>query len=213
MALVFFDIDGTLLSVSSERYFIRYLSKHKILTMKQYVAFLGFTCRYFLSYRQHVFKKNKAYLYQLPKQEIIKLAQQFVIDELEAYIRCDIVNQLNEHLKKRDTVILLSGTLQAIAMALGQRFKVATISATICQFDHQKRFCFQPPIIHPFKLAKKKIAEQWCKKYQKRLDTTIAYGDTIYDVPLLNAVAKPVAVYPDKGLKRIAKKKKWQIIS
>jgi phosphoserine phosphatase len=38
------------------------------------------------------------------------------------------------------------------------------------------------------------------------------YSDSVHDLPLLEAVARPVAVNPDHRLKRIARRRGWEII-
>lgn len=40
----------------------------------------------------------------------------------------------------------------------------------------------------------------------------IAYGDTVMDIPLLEHADHPVAVYPDKKLKKIALERGWEIV-
>jgi len=43
------------------------------------------------------------------------------------------------------------------------------------------------------------------------LSRSYAYSDSVTDLPMLEAVGEPVAVNPDKDLRRIAEERDWQI--
>lgn len=44
------------------------------------------------------------------------------------------------------------------------------------------------------------------------LATSVAYSDSISDIPFLEAVGSAVAINPDKALRRIARERGWQVI-
>ena len=44
------------------------------------------------------------------------------------------------------------------------------------------------------------------------LSTCYAYSDSVSDVPLLEAVGHPTAVNPDRGLRRVAAERGWQVL-
>jgi phosphoserine phosphatase len=44
------------------------------------------------------------------------------------------------------------------------------------------------------------------------LDASYAYADSLTDVPVLELVGHPVAVYPDEGLAALAWQKGWPIL-
>jgi phosphoserine phosphatase len=44
------------------------------------------------------------------------------------------------------------------------------------------------------------------------LSHSFSYGDGIFDVPVLELVGNPVAVYPDSQLRDYASQRGWQII-
>ena len=56
----------------------------------------------------------------------------------------------------------------------------------------------------------KKIEQVLSRLGVARVD--VAYGDTILDVPLLEHANRPVAVYPEARLKKIAMERGWEII-
>ena len=58
--------------------------------------------------------------------------------------------------------------------------------------------------------SEKKLEQILGRLGAKRVD--FAYGDTVLDIPLLEHVEHPVAVYPDAKLKSVALERGWEII-
>ena len=54
--------------------------------------------------------------------------------------------------------------------------------------------------------------KKWAKEHNVDLAKSYFYTDHISDRPLLELVAHPVAVNPDKQLRKIAKQRQWQIV-
>ncbi|MGD9368906.1 MAG: HAD family phosphatase [Desulfobacteraceae bacterium] len=212
MALVFFDLDGTLVrGLSSEKRFFTYLVRGRIVRVRQLAAFLCFALRWLVHFRTDVWKKNKAYLAGLKIDEIQTLAQQFVTRVLLADLRPVVRRHLENHLSQGDTVALLTGAPDFIAGPIAQRLGIAHVAATVC---HTKNGCFtsRPPVIHPFGADKAEIVRQVCRTFNTTPASCAAYADSASDIALLALVAKPVAVCPDRRLRRMAERRGWQII-
>lgn len=212
MALVFFDLDGTLIKgLSSEKRFFMHLARGRILRTRQLAAFFYFTCRWLIHFRTDVWKKNKAYLTGLKIEKIHPLAQQFATQVLLPNLRPIVKQCLENHLSQGDTVALLTGTPDFIAYPIAKQLGIDHIDATVC---HTKNDCFTstPPGIHPFGAVKVQIAEQVCRSFNTNLADCAAYADSASDVALLTLVSKPVAVCPDRKLRKIAERQGWRII-
>ena len=212
MALVFFDLDGTLIKgLSSEKRFFVFLLRGRILRLRQLVAFLIFTLRWFTHLRKDVWKKNKAYLTGLRLNKIQHLAEQFVAQVLLPNLRPVVKRRLENHLAQGDIVVLLTGTPDFIAWPIAKQLGVTHIAATVCDTKNGF-FTFSPPGIHPLGAAKLQIAEQMCRNFNTTLAKCTAYADSASDIALLASVSQPVAVYPDSKLRQIAKRRGWEII-
>lgn len=212
MALIFFDLDGTSVSgLSSEKRFFIFLLRNRILRLRQLAAFLIFPLTWYVHFRRHVWKKNKAYLTGLRPDKIQPLAEKFVAQVLLPRLRPVVKGRLENHLAQDDIVILLTGTPDFIARSIAMRLGVAHIAATVCA---RKEGCFacSPPIIHPLGPAKLQIAEQMCRKFNTNLIKCTAYADSASDISLLSSVAQPVAVHPDAALRKVSKRHGWEII-
>ena len=187
MKLAIFDIDGTLIHGSSERLFWRYLAARGRLGPKQVFAYLLFFVRYLPTGGIHTLKKNKAYLAGLAAEEVAALARDFVATRLMArlYQRCAL--RLQEHQRRGDTVVLISGTLDPIARELASRLGVRHVCATLCS-ERNGVYLPQPPETHPFGAAKLSLARQLATDLGADLRQASAYGDSHHDLFLLEAV-------------------------
>lgn len=212
MALVFFDLDGTLIKgLSSEKRFFVFLLRRRILRLRQLAAFLNFTLYWFTHSRKDVWKKNKAYLTGLRLNKIQQLAEKFVVQASLPNLRSVVKRRLENHIAEGDIVVLLTGTPDFIAWPMAKQLGINHIAATVCD---TKNGCFTsaPPAIHPLGAAKLQIAEQICQDFNTTLAKSTAYADSTRDIALLASVSQPVAVYPDSKLRQIAKRRGWEVI-
>jgi HAD superfamily hydrolase (TIGR01490 family) len=212
MKLAIFDIDGTLVRGSSERLFWRYLAARGRLGPRQVLAYLLFLVRYLPTGGIHTIKKNKAYLCGLASVDVAALAVEFVATRLAKRLRGPAVQRLQQHMRRGDTVVLLSGTLDPIARALADRFGVRHVCATVCS-ERNGVYLPQPPETHPFGAAKLTLAKQLAAQLGAELKHATAYGDSHQDLFLLKAVREAVAVMPDARLLDAALAYDWEIIT
>lgn len=211
MTLAIFDIDGTLVEGSTERRFWRYLLKRGHQGPRQVIAYLLFWLRYWSVFRSQTAKKNKAYLYKLDVARVHALAERFVAEEILPRLYEPAVQRLQRHLRHGDTVMLLSGTLEPIALAMAKALSVQHVRATVCR-QRDGRYLGGPPRVHPFGAAKLELAAQFAAEIGADLRDASAYGDSRHDLMLLEAVGDPVAVQPDAPLLETARDNRWDII-
>ncbi len=211
MTLAIFDIDGTLVEGSTERRFWRYLLKRGHQGPRQVAAYVWFWLRYLPVYGRLTAKKNKAYLYKLKTARVRQLAASFVAEEIVPRLYAPAVQRLQNHLRRGDTVVLLSGTLEPIAEEIARFLAVSHVRATVCR-ERGGRYGVGPPELHPFGAMKRAIAAQFAAEIGASLADATAYGDSQDDLDLLQAVRDPVAVMPDRPLLETARGNRWLII-
>lgn len=210
--LVIFDIDGTLVpGASSEMRFARYLWQIGALGPRQLLAFAGFTLRYLPRFGKHVMQKNKAYLSGHEYGYIVELARRFVADVLAATLHAPAVERLKAHQAAGDTVVLLSGTPQFLADALGEVLEVELCIGAACS-TQGGYFTSAPPRRHPYGPTKIDAAETLASRAGLPLAEAIAFGDSINDAPLFRTVAEAVAVTPDRKLSAEADSAGWEVL-
>ncbi len=126
-------------------------------------------------------------------------------------LRPTLINRLREHRKAGEPIGLVTGAPDFIVRPLVDYLGVQGFSATVCA-QNDGVFTAAPPEVHPFGSEKSEHAKRLCVALGCDLGASVAYADAIYDLPLLRRVAIPIAVQPDRLLRRVAKKAGWEII-
>lgn len=211
MQLAIFDIDGTLVRYSTERAFGRYLLRRGLLGPRQVGSFLAFGLRSLPVARAQTLKVNKAYLAGLELEAIERLARSFVADEACRQFVAPVAARLAQHRARGDHVVLQSGTLDAIACSLADTVGAHGALGTTCAIK-DGRFRAAPPLRHPFGAEKREQAQRLAAEFSLPPENIVAYANSIHDLDLLEFAGRPVAVRPDRALRRIALEKGWEII-
>jgi len=210
--LVLLDLDGTLLAgPSSEQLFILHLLRNGVLDARRIAAATAFLLRHARRYGLEVWKKDKAYLTGLEVARVAAMAEDLVRGTLLSRIRPRMRARMDAHRAAGDTPALLTGSLEIIARPLARALGIRHVRATRCAVAGG-RFAADPPLCHPHDTGKLPPARELAAETGLPLEEAAAYGDSVHDIPLLEAVAHPVAVYPGPGLARTARRRGWEIL-
>ena len=144
-------------------------------------------------------------------KETVHKAKQFAAKKLLSRLRPNIMQRLEQHKTNNDIVILLTGAPKFIAEVFAKQLGVFEIRATEFSILND---CFNDssPLQHPFGQEKVTVAQKVCDKYNLALSDSVAYGNSIHDLALLEKVGQAIAVTPDNKLRRIATKRNWEIL-
>lgn len=213
MHLVLLDLDGTLLAgASSEQLFILHLLRNGLIGIGQIRATAAFLLRHAHRYGPDVWKKDKAYLAGLEVRHLTAIAEGFVQGSLLGRIRPAMHERMAAHREAGDTLALLTGSIEIIARPLARSLGISHLRATVCAVA-QGRFSSAPPLRHPYGPKKLALARDLAGETGLPLTGAAAYADSVHDLPLLEAVARPVAVHPGPGLARAARRRGWEILA
>ena len=147
----------------------------------------------------------------LDVDEITQIAKLFVKQYIPKIIRPELLNCIEQHKKAGDHVILITGAPSFLANEIGQYIGVAEVESTHCDVCGST-FTAGLPRQHPFAEGKLAIARELCERYNVDIKATVAYGNSYNDRILLEAVGQPVAVTPDRWLRKIARSRGWEIL-
>lgn len=213
MSVALVDVDGTLLTGprSSEALFIRHLLRRGMLGPRQLGAAGWFLLRHGPRYGRHSFRKNKAYLAGLKLADIAAVAETFTTHELEPILNRPLMRRMAEHRAAGEPIMLLTGTPDFITAPLA-RLVGADGWRAARYVVRDGIFQAAPPIEHPLGPDKIRAAAALCEEAGATLRDATSYADSIYDLPLLLEVGRPVAVLPDEELRREAKARGWEIM-
>jgi HAD superfamily hydrolase (TIGR01490 family) len=136
------------------------------------------------------------------------VAEQYVLPRL----RPDVLAHLREHQAAAHRVILVSGTLEPLLTVIGRGIDVQETVGTPLVVRHgrytgavQLPVCQgEGKVLRLEAYSQSTIAIPWEESY--------AYADSHTDLPLLERVGHPVAVYPDVPLAEEARQRGWEIL-
>lgn len=149
----------------------------------------------------------------LTEARMQRLASLIVKNDVLGKLRQDVMERLKEHRAKGHFIILASGTYQPLLNAIGSKIGADRCIGTALEFSNGR---YTGRIVRPFLLGREKAEK--VKTFISRcgvsinLDLSYAYTDSIRDLPMLNLVGNPSAVYPDEQLELLAKQKDWDLI-
>jgi HAD superfamily hydrolase (TIGR01490 family) len=139
-------------------------------------------------------------------EEIVREALAGLIDP---YIYLEALDLMELHRALGRKVFIVSSSAEEVVRPLAERLGQLNVIATRAKTEDGKYtgelefYCYGPNKA----TAIKEVAER------EGIDLTgsYAYSDSITDLPMLEAVGHPVAVNPDRDLRREAEKHGWQI--
>ena len=210
--LVFVDLDGTLLAGASEPRFIGHLLATRRIGPGACLRALSFALRHGARFGRHVWKKNKAYLAGFTTADLERWGRDFATERLIPSLRPQICARLASHRAAGDRIVLMTGTPDFLAAPIAASIGAASWIATTCAREGE-RYLAAPPPRHPFAAEKLALASEAASRLGVAIGDCVAYADTAADIDLLAAVGTPVAVNPDRGLARHARRHGWEIIA
>jgi HAD superfamily hydrolase (TIGR01490 family) len=144
------------------------------------------------------------------KDEIDTIAQGC----FEEYVRDDIYPQaadlVRSHLDSGDTVILASTSLDVLVSQVADHLGVQTTIASKLEYreGYSTGRTDGPPC---FGSEKRRRVLSYLDACGLEPKDTVFYSDSIHDLPLLAVIGKPVAVNPDLQLRRLARRRGWEV--
>lgn len=202
-----FDLDGTIIRLSSEQVFLTYLLNHGEIPISNLLAW---TSNFLKVKSLPVAKSNKIYLRGLEQNHIHEIARLCFVERLRASIAPHISELIHAHRAEGRTVILMSGSLSFLVQPFHEHFQTdMRVSHELEVVDG--RFTGQRIGFHPFAENKARLAQQLATAHGFDLSASYAYGNHHTDAYKLELFGHPVAVNPDRKLRQIAMEKGWDI--
>ncbi|MBI4412092.1 MAG: HAD family hydrolase [Deltaproteobacteria bacterium] len=212
-AIAFFDVDHTLIDGNSGYFTSLRLVKHGILKKRRILQAVYYSAAS-VFFRQDVEK-----IYQIAINDmagstigrIMEIGKECFENDIRKRFMPEAVNRLKSHQQKGDRVVLLTSgptmTIRHVQDFLGVE-EAYTMGPEIEGGILTNRL--MSPICH----AEGKVifAEEAARKHNIPLSECTFYSDHISDLPLLTKVGNPVAVNPDRKLKREALSRRWPIL-
>lgn len=146
------------------------------------------------------------------KAVLTTLVKNFVDRVLFKRVRSAAVDRLRRHRQQNHTIIFLSASPDLYLNELGSRFAVDGLICTKF-LSQDRRFTGELFSANCKGDEKKRRLLEVYPANEIAWDQSYGYGNSVEDVPFLEVVGYPVAVNPDRKLRKIAAQRNWAIES
>lgn len=216
MTLALFDLDNTLLNGDSDHAWGEFLVACGHVDAAAYrVANNGFYADYqagtldIHAFCEFVF----AVLARNTPETLAAWHADFMRERIEPMLLPKALALLDKHRALGHTLVIITATNSFVTAPIARRLGVEHLIATIPAQDASGRFTGRLEGVPCFQAGKIIRLREWMTACGESLEDSWFYSDSRNDLPLLEAVAHPVAVDADPTLTAIAQARGWPMIS
>jgi len=209
----FFDVDHTITRRSSGARFISLAMSRRMLPRRLIFVLPWYAITYRLGiFRLREYAEGFPHLRGITRAALEAIARESFEGRLKADIFEGAAALVEERRKAGRRVILATSSLDFIVAPLAEHLGVDGLLATTLEF--RDGVCTGNILGVPmFRREKKRRVTEFLAREGVDPRDCAFYSDSIFDLPLLETVGRPVAVNPDFRLRRIARRRGWQIIA
>jgi HAD superfamily hydrolase (TIGR01490 family) len=208
----FFDVDHTLTRRSSGTRFIVLAMRRRLLPLRLLFVMPWYSMTYKLGvFRLRAYDDGFPYLRGIPRAALEGVARESFETRLKGDLFEGAVALVKERHAQGRRVILATSSIDFIVSPLAEYLGVRDVIATSLEFDDGActgRVAGLPM----FRREKKERVLEFLAAEGVAPKDCSFYSDSIYDLPLLEQVGRPVAVNPDFRLRKIARERGWTVI-
>ncbi len=210
-AAAFFDLDRTLLRRSSALALAGSFRERGLISRTQLAKAAAWQLLFVLRGASHnavrrVAEDGLLVLRGHTPEEIRELVAQAMEPVLRPLVYAEPLHIVEQHRARGEPVYIVSATLQEIVDAIAEDLGFDGALGTICEVKDGKYTGRALRALH----AENKVTA--VRELGFDLEESTAYTDSHTDLPLLEAVGHPVAVNPDRALRRIAAARDWPVL-
>lgn len=207
----FFDLDRTLLRRSSALALAPAFRRRGIISRRMMVEAAAWQLLFMLRGASHEAVRRAAVdglllLRGHTPEEMRELVAESMETILRPLVYAQSLDLVKRHRDRGEPVYIVSATLQEIVQAIADDFGFDGALGTVCEVVDGKYTGKAIRALHAEAKA------DCIKSLDYDLDASTAYSDSHTDLPFLEAVGHPVAVNPDRKLRRIAGDRGWPVL-
>jgi HAD superfamily hydrolase (TIGR01490 family) len=214
MEAAFFDLDKTIISRSSSLALSRPMYRAGLVTRGQLVrGAYGQLVYALVGADEKKMDRLKEGMLQLTKGwdrvEVERLVQDVLIDVIDPFVYQEALDLMALHRSEGRVVYIVSSSPEEIVRPLAQHFGIVDVLATRARIVEGRYtgelefYCYGE--------AKAGAMRSLAEETGIDLERSYAYSDSATDLPMLRVVGHPIAVNPDKELRKEAETKGWEI--
>jgi HAD superfamily hydrolase (TIGR01490 family) len=214
-AAAFFDLDRTLLRRSSALALAPAFRRRGIISRRMMVEAAAWQLLFMLRGASHEAVRRAAVdglllLRGHTPEEMRELVAESMETVLRPLVYAQSLDLVKRHRDRGEPVYIVSATLQEIVQAMADDFGFDGALGTVCEVVDGKYTGKAIRALHA--RAKADCIRSLAASNDWDLAASTAYSDSHTDLPFLEAVGHPVAVNPDRKLRRIATERGWPVL-
>jgi HAD superfamily hydrolase (TIGR01490 family) len=214
-AAAFFDLDRTLLRRSSALALAGTFRQRGLISRWQMLRAAGWQLLFVARGASHETVRRAAedglrILAGYTPEELRELVAGALEPVLRPLVYAEPLHLVEQHHERGEKVYIVSATLQEIVDAIAEDLGFDGALGTVCEVKDGKYTGRAERSLHAE--AKADCIRAVAKREGLDLSECTAYSDSHTDLPFLEAVGHPVAVNPDRALRRIAAERDWPVL-
>ncbi|HVM34940.1 MAG TPA: HAD-IB family hydrolase [Actinomycetota bacterium] len=215
MEAVFFDLDKTIVARSSPlalgRSFMREGLIGRSTLLKSLYAQLVFQLMGADEQKMERLRAEAAKLSAGWEAENVRRVVTEVLEEvIQPIIYAEALELIHDHRAAGRLVCIVSSSPEEIVAPFAEMLRVDRWIATRSAVDDHGRYTGELDF-YAYGANKARAMQDMAEELGLDLENSFAYSDSITDLPMLEAVGNPVAVNPDRELRRIATERAWPV--
>ncbi|WP_428262569.1 HAD family hydrolase [Haliangium sp.] len=207
----FFDLDRTVLRIDSGTSWMRFLYRRGEISTAEMarVLYWGLLYRVALLDMESLAERLVADMAGDREADLVDKSRVWHAADLAHQVAPAARGAIATHRRQGDLVVLLTGSTQYAAEAIGRGLGV---EHTLCSRIQVEAGVFTGRLDQLcFGHHKVVVAERFAERHRVDLTRSFFYSDSYNDLPMLRRVGVPVAVNPDGRLRRHARRAGWRI--
>ena len=211
-SVAIFDLDNTILDGDCELLWVRYLVDKKVVDHRYLERTKGFFTDYadgtidYPAYVKHLFDPFIGFT----RASVEALVSPYV-KSLKPLFRLALAERLAYHRNESNVILLASSSISLLVEPIARLLGIDNVVCTIAEFENE---VVTGNYVGDLAFGHSKVnkVKAWIDEHQLSLDGSWGYSDSQNDLPLLQFVQNPVAVFPDASLRNISITNGWRII-
>lgn len=212
MSIAFFDLDRTILAINSGSKWVKSEYTDGFITRWQVVRATAWLLRYHLGIAEMegVLREALAAYAGHPEAELRARTRRFCERDVVHQVRPGARAALARHAAQGEQRVLLTTASNYLSEQIGARLGLDGWLCSRFEVDADGRLTGEPLALC-YGAHKVRLAEQWAADAGVALGDCAFYSDSFTDLPMLEAVGRPVVVDPDPRLRRVARRRGWPV--
>jgi len=214
MAIAFFDLDKTLLAVNSGSLWIRREFALGHITRLQALRASIWLARYHLGFvsMQDALLRAISHLQGTGEQPVRERTIRFYEELVRSRFRPGALRALEEHRSAGDRLVLLTSSSGYLSELVARDLGLDAVLCNRFEVDAAGIYTGRPLGEVCFGEGKRSYARAYASRAGVPLSACAFYTDSYSDLPVMEVVGRPVAVHPDRRLRREALRRGWPVV-